>query len=403
MRIIIWTLKNSQMHTPTQKFVETMFAAGFVPTITKPTRITFETATLIDNIFLKGMGLLKYNSYVLVENISDHYPCALVLDMPGVKKPEGVFCLKKRVMNEKRYNKLNQHLLFHDWGVLNSLDVYESYSYLLNTISLYLEQVSPLKTITIAARESFREPWMTVQLCKYNSKCKKLFRKARKGRDVNLYEKYRMYRITLNRLKLHIKREFYSNLFTKIGKDSKTLWSVLNSLIRKTRNKVDVVELESDDGKLLKNPVEIGNAFNEHFASAGEKVKSKINKIDVDPLKYVKRVEQNLMLGNITESKLCHYVSKMKSKFSSGIDGITNDFLKKTVNCLKVPLCIIFNKSLNTGLFPSEMKIAKVCALYKAGDSRVKDNYRPISLLPVFSKILERYVYVQLVSHTEGK
>ena len=93
---------------------------------------------------------------------------------------------------------------------------------------------------------------------------------------------------------------------------------------------------------------------------------------------------------------------KMKTKFSRGIDGISNDFLKKTVHTLKLPLCIIMNRSLMSGEFPNGMKIAKVRALYKAsGDSMLKDNYRPISLLPVFSKILEKYVYSKLVVHWE--
>ena len=100
------------------------------------------------------------------------------------------------------------------------------------------------------------------------------------------------------------------------------------------------------------------------------------------------------MLGNITEYEVCRIVEKMKAKFSCGIDGLSNNFVKKIISSINVPLSIVLNKSLNEGIFPNAMKVAKVCALYKNGNLFVKDNYRPISLLPVFSKILERHVYL---------
>ena len=71
------------------------------------------------------------------------------------------------------------------------------------------------------------------------------------------------------------------------------------------------------------------------------------------------------------------------------------------MNTLKMTLCILINKSLKEGVFPDKLKIAKVRPLFKAGDEQNPDNYRPISLLPVISKILEKFVYVKLVSHLE--
>ena len=83
----------------------------------------------------------------------------------------------------------------------------------------------------------------------------------------------------------------------------------------------------------------------------------------IDPAKNVCRVEDNLLLGNITEYEICNIVNKLKGKFSSGIDGVSNEFLKKIINSIKFPLCVIFNKSLNEGIFPSGMKLTKIHAL----------------------------------------
>ena len=70
------------------------------------------------------------------------------------------------------------------------------------------------------------------------------------------------------------------------------------------------------------------------------------------------------------------------------------------MHAIKLPLCIVINKSLNKGVFPNKMKVVKVCYLYKGGNDKTsKDNYRPISFLPVLSKVLEKYVYKRLIKH----
>ena len=101
------------------------------------------------------------------------------------------------------------------------------------------------------------------------------------------------------------------------------------------------------------------------------------------------------------EFEIVNIVNKMKPKFSTGKDGISNDFLKKIVNAIKEPLAVVFNKSLENGSFPNGMKVAKVKPLFKTGDVTLKDNYRPISLLSVISKILEKIVYRKVASHME--
>ena len=64
--------------------------------------------------------------------------------------------------------------------------------------------------------------------------------------------------------------------------------------------------------------------------------------------------------------------------------------VKKSIDLVSKPLTYIYNTSLENGTFPKEMKIAKVIPLFKAGDKKLFSNYRPVSLLPQFSKILEK-------------
>ena len=79
-------------------------------------------------------------------------------------------------------------------------------------------------------------------------------------------------------------------------------------------------------------------------------------------------------------------------------DSIPAVVVKATYQCFMEPLTHILNLSVMYGVFPSELKLAKVIPLFKANDPMLFSNYRPVSVLPVFSKILERIMYNQLLS-----
>ena len=87
----------------------------------------------------------------------------------------------------------------------------------------------------------------------------------------------------------------------------------------------------------------------------------------------------------------------MKSKKSSGHDTINTDHLKKLKYGIALPLEIIINKSFLEGTFPTTLKIAKVIPIYKNKEKTLAVNYRPISLLPVLSKIFEKLLAKRLV------
>ena len=101
----------------------------------------------------------------------------------------------------------------------------------------------------------------------------------------------------------------------------------------------------------------------------------------------------------IDEKKITHVACCLHNKSSSGKDGISLKLLKYLLPGLSKPLTLIINQSLLTGIFPDRLKIAKVIPLYKKGDDSILDNYRPISLLPAFSKIFEKIVHEQLTDY----
>jgi hypothetical protein len=102
---------------------------------------------------------------------------------------------------------------------------------------------------------------------------------------------------------------------------------------------------------------------------------------------------------DITSEDIVKIINKFKSKSSVGFDNISMKIMKKISVYISVPLSIIINQSLRTGIFPDKLKIAKILPLFKKDCNALFDNYRPISLLPCCSKIFERVVYNQLYEY----
>ena len=277
----------------------------------------------------------------------------------------------------------------------------ESYQYLINVINEKLDLYAPKKCITITHDERFREAWLTVKLKIYNQKCRKLCNRARASGSETDHKRYRQYRNVLNQIKLYEKRTLYAQLFKKIGKNSKLLWNVVNGIVRKTSNRTEITSLLYDN-KVHSAESDICESLNKHFSSVGKKVHSTIEEVtDGDPYKFVKCAKSTLKFERVSESRICRIVMNMKPKTSSGLDGINNMLLKKLIHVIKGPLCLIANNSLRSGVFPDLMKHTKVVPLYKAGDKALPDNYHPISLLPVISKVLEKIVYEFMTTHLD--
>ena len=102
---------------------------------------------------------------------------------------------------------------------------------------------------------------------------------------------------------------------------------------------------------------------------------------------------------NLTEQEINEEVASLKPNKILGYDNIHVNVIKVIYEELKRPLFHIFDQSLKSGIFTDKLKIVKVLPIYKSGKKYVLSNYRPISVLPCFSKILERIMYNRLSNY----
>ena len=121
-----------------------------------------------------------------------------------------------------------------------------------------------------------------------------------------------------------------------------------------------------------------------------------------DYQKYLNNpVDHSLLLYRIKQNEIKDAICNLKNSNSSGYDEITTKFVKLSSPILIPALEKILNLSLSSGIYPSNLKTAKVIPIYKKGDSKSINNYRPISILSTLNKIFEKILYARLVNYIE--
>ena len=181
--------------------------------------------------------------------------------------------------------------------------------------------------------------------------------------------------------------------------NTKKLWSFINRLIGKNNDKTSVIDAMIIDGRIETDPNSITNSLCDHFSTIGEKFANNIPNTCPSVDSYISKISINpnsAFLVLTTENEIGKIIDGLPNKLSSGYDNINNILLKKLKNSLFKPICILFNKSIAEGKFPSAMKTADVVPLLKKPPNTIPTNYRPISLLLTISKVLEKIIYERI-------
>ena len=145
--------------------------------------------------------------------------------------------------------------------------------------------------------------------------------------------------------------------------------------------------------------MELKLILNKYFTEIGPKLASSIpvsSKVFKQFMNVSKTVLQEYALQ---DQELEEAFNSLKPNKSTGFDDISSCVVKFCASVIFNPLKYIFNLSLQTGIFPNEMKIARVSPTFKKGEELFFTNYRPISELPYFSKLLERIMYNRLYNN----
>jgi hypothetical protein len=407
LNMVIGTDQNMDLlkldtHKATSDLFDTFFNNGILPTITRPTRITHASATLIDNIYIKCNANSNFNSAIIITDISDHLPIYSQFGS-AIQKSNATHNFKCRPMNDTQINKIIRTLETENWqSLINNGDINLAYDNLVtklhNTINLY----APEKTISVNKKNIIRQPWITRGLLNSIKTRDKLFKTCiGKPRDSPAYQKYLKYRNVLNSLRRNSKQNYFGNLLNEYKHDIRKTWKVLNTIIGRNNDKSSISENFLIDNISVNDPKKIADGFCHYFTNVGKTLAANIPNVGINPQTYLskqKHVKNSIYLNPTSPDEIAKIIKSLKQSKSSGKDNISNVFLKKINTAICLPISIIINMSLELGIVPTSMKTAKVIPIYKAKAKNKFSNYRPISLLPNISKKLEKIIHKRLYS-----
>jgi len=369
-----------------------------VPTITKPTRITHTSATCIDNIYISAIHKPNIYSGILCEDISDHLPIINCVGISQSKQTRKPLIFKKRLINNDTTRNIANAIQNKDWKYLEQLDINQAYTNFTQEITSILDRLAPEKIIKIPASQVIRDPWMTKGLIKSSKTLSKLHKqKLTKANTHPNCIKYLQYRNMYNKLKRVTKQNYYDKLLLKYKHDIRKTWGVINSLIGRTNDKTTISESFKINNQNISDKSIIANEFCNFFSTIGQKYANEIPNSQFNYDYYMNNKQQASMFMSPTDPyEIVKMIDLLKRKNSSGHDKLSSSLIKDIKNEIAHPLTILFNKSFSSGSVPDLMKLAEVIPIYKSKDKELLNNYRPISLLPTFSKLIEKLVHKRL-------
>ena len=172
----------------------------------------------------------------------------------------------------------------------------------------------------------------------------------------------------------------------------KTYWSIINSLLNKC--KIPRISPLLGDDKIITDCKEKVKLFNDYFL---DQCKPFINDSTLPSFTQISC--SNLDTIAITQKSILDIIKSLNVNKAHGPDNISGRMVELCGDKITLPLSISFENVINTGIFPTLWKSGNVTPVHKKDSKRMINNYRPISLLPLFAKIFEKILFLKMYNH----
>lgn len=393
-----------------ENFFDLLINYSLLPKITRPTRMEKNSATLLDNIFCSfSPDFPLYPSAIPTHRFSDHQPCLSMLPLTTTKTPpKTCYITIRKNTPEARANFAKELSDINFENFLGSLNGDNSLKYnkFYETFNNLYNKYFPQKKVKFKKHQHMKNPWMTKGLLKSLTKRDKLYSKLKKTsssdkRHENLSAQLKNFNKVLRRLIALAKKSYYHSCFNYFLNDIKKTWQTINALLSRGKPSTTPDKLVVE-GTTITDETLMAEHFNNFFASVGPNLANEIppsNKHYTDYLSHSNSVTSPFVFKPIDPDGIVKIIDSLKSKSTSGHDGISNKVIKSVKHLISKPLSMLINESFSSSTFPDLLKLARVLPLFKKGDVTQVTNYRPISILSSFSKIFERAIHNQLTDY----
>lgn len=368
-----------------------------------PTRVTLNGSSSIDHVITNFNNI--EDSKVVNGHISDHFGQILTIrtNTPNNRKIENKIEYR-RIFSQNNIKLLKSDLKKESWNsVYTAQDTNSKWNNFLGILTWHLDASCPLKKVELNRNKKLRVD--RVQLDEKAFKLKE-----------NMHDMYDLYRSTglelykqryksfKNQYRKEVKRlkfDFFAKKIKNSDCVSKTCWKIVSDT-RNVKEEAHNIKININNYTEVK-PQVISELFNNYFIEVVENdttcLNVRHNSNELSPMVTNHSLSD---LPPVSVKDIYTLINKLKPKKSTGFDEISPYLLKQCKDGIVEPLLHLINNVITEGIFPDILKLAVVKPLYKKGEKSSIKNYRPIALTSIFSKIIEKYILLNITEYNEN-
>jgi exonuclease III len=352
--------------------------------------------SLLDlNFVSNSLHVAKCTILTCDKVISDHYATYLVLQSKLTRKP-------RKLVETRNYKNFCPEQFYMDATSIpflmisqdKSLSLHKKMENIDDEILRLLNSHAPLKTIRVRGAKN---PWLSEGLLKLinekNKFYKRVFQSSQSASDRQIQHYHKFKTFTLNQIR-KAKKDYYAS---RLSKDTKSFYRCLQSLTgnSKTEHVIERLKIGDDETTVCRQTIaEVMNTFFTNIPGkiAGPSTKYEQPTPNTHSFKFV----------SVSEEEIRKLLLSLKPHKRGGPHQIPTFIYQYLANLLSLPLSLLLSESISTSVFPDCLKAALVTPIHKKGCQEDPNNYRPISSLPIISKVFESAIKAQLLNHLEN-
>ena len=384
-------------HLLTANYLDLLTAHKMLPRIVRPTHIKKQSATLIDHIFTRNNNNTVLSGIIDTEiagsgGYTDHLPTFTILKAKLKDRPK-TEPITKCFFTTEGNHKRREGLRNENWKELyNENDPNKIYDLLQEKYGKHYAASITTKTFKPNSNRVKREPWMSSDILADMRK------RDRLAKDKDRREEYKSLRNDIVKRVRNAEKDHLQKQIEESMGDIKQHWKILKRTTNKLNNMEEATTSFYYSSLWIEDKQENAENMNAYLAQVGPKTNENVGQSKFGPDYYLhKHREANtnsILLNNITEDEVVDVCKKLAPKTSVDPFGFQQKIVLGDSDIMAPIIAHLVNCSQRTGICPENSKMARVIPIYKGkGNKHLYENYRPISLLPVFSKIMERLIY----------
>ena len=383
--IIMFGDFNMNLLKTNQRWTQTFQNLNLNQIINQPTRVTSSSSTLIDHIYVNNpnhiIEICCPNS-----GCSDHFPVCITWLKKGTRIPKS----GHKFITYRSFAKFDKDSFLLDLANSDISNVYQlsdandAFCFWQKTFIDIYNKHAPF--ITRRIKHTPKPPWFTKDI----DKAIQIRDTLLKTKKFELFKKQRNLVTSMIR---SAKKKYFRDIVSNGHNNSKSIWKAINIL---TKRNIDKMSTSIQDISV--------NDLNSHFANISRST-IKTDNSHLNDLQFLKdfcqkkNIVTDTFIPPITIFDVYYHLTHLKQTNTRGLDNIDGKILKLCAPIISDSLTYLYNLCIDQSNFPVSLKQAKIIPLFKSGDKTNPSNYRPISVLPIVAKPLEKHIYKNLMLH----